>query len=116
MKHALEILPLSSLMFIVSLVGPFAIAPSSAEFGGRAAVAAAASPEEDPSTSIVAAAVRRHGFSCDEAIEAVRDVHHSEPHESVWLLACANQTYKVKFVLDRRVDIELLRHDESTAR
>jgi hypothetical protein len=45
----------------------------------------------------VAAQVRDQGYQCDEPISANRDVELSRPDSAVWVLKCANATYRVRF-------------------
>jgi hypothetical protein len=44
----------------------------------------------------VAAQVRSQGYQCDEPVSAVRDVELSRPDSAVWVLKCANATYRVR--------------------
>lgn len=44
----------------------------------------------------VAAQVRSQGYQCDEPLSAARDVELSRPDSAVWVLKCANATYRVR--------------------
>ena len=44
----------------------------------------------------VAAQVRSQGYQCEEPVSGVRDVELSRPDSAVWVLKCANATYRVR--------------------
>lgn len=44
----------------------------------------------------VAAQVRSQGYQCDEPVSATRDVELSKPDSTVWILKCANASYRVR--------------------
>lgn len=57
---------------------------------------------------IVATAVRRRGYACNDPKEAKRDPARSRAHVAIWMLSCANAVYQVEFVLDRTARVEPL--------
>jgi len=56
----------------------------------------AARAEEVTPAETIAAQIRDQGFPCDGSLAAERDVEYSEPDEPVWILKCANATYRVR--------------------
>lgn len=44
----------------------------------------------------VAAQVRSQGYQCDTPVSATRDVELSRPDSAVWVLKCANSSYRVR--------------------
>lgn len=44
----------------------------------------------------VAAQVRSQGYQCDTPVSATRDVELSRPDSAVWVLKCANGSYRVR--------------------
>jgi hypothetical protein len=63
---------------------------------------------EETSADILAARVREEGHTCDKAQSAERDRGQSEPNETVWILKCENDVYKVRLVPDMGAKIERL--------
>ena len=47
-----------------------------------------AAAEEEAPSGIVAAQVRKQGFTCENPVNAKRESEQSKPHEAVWLLQC----------------------------
>jgi hypothetical protein len=64
--------------------------------------------EEVRAKEVVAVAVRKRGFACPSPETAGRDGERSRAHHAVWVLHCANATYRVTFMLDRDARIERL--------
>lgn len=56
----------------------------------------------------VAAQVRSQGYQCDGPVSAVRDTGLSRPDSAVWLLKCANATYRVHLDPDMAARIDKL--------
>jgi hypothetical protein len=48
----------------------------------------------------VAAAVRVHGYACDDPQDIAADPHISAPDEEGWIITCENGRYRVKFLGD----------------
>ena len=77
--------------------------------GGAIAVwplAAVAQPEM--SADSIAAQVRLQGHRCDEPLGATRDTTLSKPNEAVWVLKCANATYRVRLMPNMAAGVERL--------
>lgn len=49
----------------------------------------------------VAAQVRGQGYACTDPVSAVRDAAASKPDLPVYVLTCANATYRVKVIPDQ---------------
>jgi hypothetical protein len=47
---------------------------------------------------IVAAQIRKQGFSCDKPVNAERELPHQKSHEAVWVLRCENASYRVRLI------------------
>jgi hypothetical protein len=63
-------------------------------------VAVDAQAEDETPANIIAAQIRKQGFTCDNAERAVRDKDLSKPDLPVWILTCGNATYRVRLVGD----------------
>ena len=50
------------------------------------------------SKEILSVQIRKVGFTCTNPVSAVRDVEHSRPGHTVWLLSCENCEYRVDLV------------------
>jgi hypothetical protein len=57
---------------------------------------------------LLAAQLRMQGFQCDAPATAERDVARSSPNEAVWVLRCANATYRMRVVPDMAAHVERL--------
>ena len=68
---------------------------------------AAVTQPEMPADSI-AAQVRLHGHRCDEALSAARDTALSKPNEAVWVLKCANASYRLSVIPNMAAKVERL--------
>jgi hypothetical protein len=55
---------------------------------------------------ILAAQIRRQGYRCDGPLTAERDAERSKPDEAVWVLKCANATYRIRLVPDMAARVE----------
>jgi hypothetical protein len=47
---------------------------------------------------IIAAHIRKQGFSCDKPVSAEREPDRSKAHEAVWVLRCENASYRVRLI------------------
>ena len=56
----------------------------------------------------IAAQVRLQGHRCDEPLSATRDTASSKPNEAVWVLKCANATYRLWLIPDMAARVERL--------
>lgn len=61
---------------------------------------------EDETPVIIAAQIRKQGFTCDNAERAVRDNDLSKPDLPVWIVTCGNATYRVRLVGDMTDRVE----------
>jgi len=71
-----------------------------------------ATAEEEAPSGIVAAQVRKQGFTCENPISAKRDAEQSKPHETVWLLQCKTERYRVRLVPKMAAKVERLEDRE----
>ena len=58
---------------------------------------------------VLAAQIRTQGVTCDNPKQAVRDAKRSKPDHDVWILTCANATYRVSRYPDLAAKVERLR-------
>ena len=63
--------------------------------------------QESPG-GIIAAQIRMQGFPCDDPTGAEHDKQLSRPNEQVWVLRCANATYRVRLIPDMAARVERL--------
>jgi hypothetical protein len=56
----------------------------------------------------LAAQVRLQGHRCDEPLSATRDVALSKPNEAVWVLKCANASYRLTLIPNMAAKVERL--------
>ena len=73
---------------------------------GVIAVATPASAQDSDASAVVAAQIRQQGFACDEPATAKRDM--SSEGDAVWLLTCANGSYRVRLVPNQAASVEQL--------
>jgi len=77
---------------------------------GGAAVAwplAVVAQPEMPADSI-AAQIRLQGHRCEAPLSATRNTELSRPNEAVWVLKCANATYRVRLMPNMAAGVERL--------
>ncbi len=58
-----------------------------------------ATDEVTPAESL-AAQLRTQGFPCDRPVTAERDAARSKPDEAVWIVRCANASYRMRPIPD----------------
>ena len=78
---------------------------------GGAAVAwprAACAQQPAMPAETLAAQVRLQGHSCDEPLSATRDAALSKPNEAVWVLKCANASYRLSVIPNMAAKVERL--------
>jgi len=63
---------------------------------------------------IIAAQIRRQGFSCDKPLSAEREPKPAASHATVWILRCENASYRVR--LTTRLPARVERIDTSLGR
>jgi predicted trehalose synthase len=56
----------------------------------------------------LAAQLRLQGHHCDEPLSATRDTALSKPNEAVWVLKCANATYRLRLIPNMAAQVERL--------
>jgi hypothetical protein len=56
----------------------------------------------------IAAAVRVHGYACEQPKSAARDAEQSSPDEVAWIITCESGRYRVKFTGDTGSRVEPL--------
>ena len=56
----------------------------------------------------LAAQVRLQGHHCNEPLSATRDTELSKPNEAVWVLKCANATYRLMLIPNMAAKVERL--------
>ena len=87
----------------MSVVSALAVATASftllCTFPTPSQVAAA---EEEAPSGIVAAQVRKQGFTCENPVSAKRDSEPSKPHEAVWLFQCKKKVSRAHRAEDGR--------------
>ena len=62
---------------------------------------------EDPK-DIIASQIRRQGFACDKPKSATRDQKLSSANETVWVLQCEQDAYRVRLVPNMGAKVERL--------
>jgi hypothetical protein len=72
------------------------------------AVAIPVLAQQEPPAADIAAQVRLQGYPCDGAVSARKDTKYSWPDEPLWILNCANATYRVRLIPDMAARIERL--------
>ena len=75
-----------------------------AAFGG----AAMCLPGDEPTPDLLASQIRDQGFACSTPKSAAREVKASRPNETVWILTCENDTYRMTVIPDMAAKIEKL--------
>jgi hypothetical protein len=56
----------------------------------------------------LAAQVRLQGHRCEEPLSATRDTALSKPNEAVWVLKCANASYRLSVIPNMAAKVERL--------
>lgn len=90
---------------VTAVARPMAIAMLASCIGASSTVVLAADSVEEAPKDIIAAQIRRQGFTCDRPASAVRDVQDSKPDQVVWILKCESRTYKVRLIPDMAADV-----------
>ena len=72
-----------------------------------AAVPSARAQLNDPEgMDAIAAAVRVHGYACEQPTSATRDAEQSSSDEEAWIITCESGRYRVKFTGDTGSRVE----------
>lgn len=66
---------------------------------------------DEASKDIIAAQIRRQGFSCPKALKAERGVNKGDPDDGVWVLTCDVATYKVRLIPNMAASVERIADD-----
>jgi hypothetical protein len=74
--------------------------------GGAAVVWPRAACAQQP--AMPAEQVRLRGHRCDEPLSATRDTALSKPNEAVWVLKCANASYRLSVIPNMAAKVERL--------
>jgi hypothetical protein len=77
-------------------------------FVGVVVAAGPAPAQQEPASGDIAAQVRLQGHPCEGSVSAQKDPKYSWPDEPLWILKCANATYRVRLVPDMAARIEKL--------
>lgn len=64
--------------------------------------------QQENAGGIIAAQIRMQGFACDNPTRAEHEMHASRPNAQVWVLRCANATYRVRLTPDMAARVERL--------
>jgi hypothetical protein len=97
-----RILPLIALILGICLV------PILNDVRHDAGLTFAAHAAEETTADALAAQIRTQGYRCDGPLSAERDAEHSKPDEAVWVLKCANATYRMRIIPDMAAKVEQL--------
>ena len=78
--------------------------------GANSAAQAAEQTSLDETTpDILASQIRDQGFACNKAQNAQMDAKQSKPNETVWILTCEDDTYRVTLIPDMGARVEKLK-------
>ena len=69
---------------------------------------AMAQSADEPTPDLLASQIRDQGFTCDKPKSAKHEAKQSKPNETVWILTCENDTYRMTVVPDLAAKIEKL--------
>ena len=72
------------------------LAPGLAFGTGDIALSSRAHAQQVTAAEIIAANIRKQGYTCGKAESAKRDVEASKPNVPVWILKCDNARYRVR--------------------
>lgn len=70
---------------------------------------AMAQSADEPTRDLLASQIRDQGFACDKPQGAQREVKESRPNETVWILTCENDTYRMTVIPDMAAKVEKLK-------
>lgn len=63
---------------------------------------------DEPTRDLLASQIRDQGFTCDKPKGAQREVKESRPNETVWILTCEHDTYRMTVIPDMAAKVEKL--------
>ena len=64
--------------------------------------------QPDMPADSIAAQIRLQGHRCDAPVGATRNTELSRPNEAIWVLKCANATYRVRLMPNMAAGVERL--------
>lgn len=70
--------------------------------------AIAADSADEPPMDLLASQIRDQGFACNKPESAKLEEGQSKPNETVWILKCENDSYRMTVVPDLAAKIEKL--------
>jgi len=63
---------------------------------------------DEPTPDLLASQIRDQGFTCDKPKSAQHEASQSKPNETVWILICENESYRMTVVPDLAAKVEKL--------
>jgi hypothetical protein len=81
---------------------------ASAIIAGFTTNAIAADSAYEPPMDLLASQIRDQGFACNKPESAKLEEGQSKPNETVWILKCENDSYRMTVVPDLAAKIEKL--------
>jgi hypothetical protein len=75
---------------------------------GDIALSSRAQDQTETPAEIIAAQIRKQGYTCGKAESAGRDVDASKPNVLVWILNCDNARYRVRVIPNMADKVERL--------
>lgn len=63
---------------------------------------------DEPTMDLLASQIRDQGFKCDTPKSAQNEAKQSKPNETVWILTCEHDTYRMTVVPDLAAKVEKL--------
>ena len=61
---------------------------------------------QEAAPEALAAQLRRQGHQCDGPVSAQRDAERSKPDAAVWVIKCANATYRMRLMPHMAAQVE----------
>ena len=63
---------------------------------------------DEPTRDLLASQIRDQGFTCEKPKGAQQETKESKPNETVWILTCENDTYRMTVIPDMAAKVEKL--------
>jgi hypothetical protein len=63
---------------------------------------------DEPTRDLLASQIRDQGFTCEKPKGAQQEAKESKPNETVWILTCENDTYRMTVIPDMAAKVEKL--------
>jgi hypothetical protein len=64
---------------------------------------------DEPTADLLASQLRDQGYRCDKPKGAKHDAKQSKPNETVWILTCEHDTYRMTVIPDLAAKVEKLK-------